>query len=107
GVADTEEDLGELLDGWSRVLRIQALEIQTSNSRTIELWMNLGLTNKVAMVAGASRGLGFAVARALAREGAKVSLSSRSPEAASDAGYRISAETGADVLAVAADVRSA
>ena len=69
--------------------------------------MNLGLTDKVAMVAGASRGLGFAVARALAREGAKVSLSSRSPEAASDAAFKISRETGADVFAVAADVRSA
>ena len=69
--------------------------------------MNLGLANKVAMVAGASRGLGFAVARALAREGAKVSMSSRSPEAASDAAYKISRETGAEVFAVAADVRSA
>ena len=39
--------------------------------------MNTGLTNKIAMVAGASRGLGFAVARALAKEGAKVSISSR------------------------------
>jgi 3-oxoacyl-[acyl-carrier protein] reductase len=69
--------------------------------------MNLGLTDKVAMVAGASRGLGFAVARALAREGAKVSLSSRSPEAASDAAYKISRETGAEIVSVAADVRSA
>jgi len=69
--------------------------------------MNLGLTNKIAMVAGASRGLGFAVARALAREGAKVSLSSRSPEAAAAAADLIRAETGAAVFAVAADVRSA
>ncbi len=69
--------------------------------------MNLGLTNKVAMVAGASRGLGFAVARALAREGAKVSLSSRNPEAAAAAAKRIQEETGADIFAVAADVRSA
>ena len=59
------------------------------------------------MVAGASRGLGFAVARALAREGAKVSLSSRNPEAAVAASNAIRAETGADILAVAADVRSA
>ena len=36
--------------------------------------MELGLKNKIAMVAGASRGLGFAVARALAREGAQVSI---------------------------------
>jgi 3-oxoacyl-[acyl-carrier protein] reductase len=69
--------------------------------------MNLGLTNKIAMVAGASRGLGFAVARALAREGVQVSLSSRSPEAALAAADAIRTETGADVLAVAADVRSA
>ena len=69
--------------------------------------MNLGLTNKVAMVAGASRGLGFAVARALAREGVNVSLSSRSSDAASAAARAIHSETGADVLAVAADVRSA
>ncbi len=69
--------------------------------------MNLGLTNKVAMVAGASRGLGFAVARALAREGAKVSLSSRNPEAALAASNVIGGDTGADILAIAADVRSA
>jgi len=59
------------------------------------------------MVAGASRGLGFAVARGLAREGAKVSMSSRSPEAVSDAAYKISRETGAEVFSIAADVRSA
>ncbi|HSP67843.1 MAG TPA: SDR family oxidoreductase [Bryobacteraceae bacterium] len=68
--------------------------------------MNLGLTDQVAMVAGASRGLGFAVARALAREGARVSLSSSNPEAALAAAHTIRAETGADVLALAADVRS-
>jgi 3-oxoacyl-[acyl-carrier protein] reductase len=69
--------------------------------------MNLGLTNKIAMVAGASRGLGFAVARALAREGANVSLSSRNPEAAAAAAEKIRAETGAEIFAIAADVRSA
>ena len=39
--------------------------------------MDLGLKGKVAMVAGASRGLGFAVAQALANEGALVSIASR------------------------------
>jgi 3-oxoacyl-[acyl-carrier protein] reductase len=68
--------------------------------------MDLGLKNKVAMVAGASRGLGFAVARGLAREGAKVSVSSRNPEAAAEAAEKIRAETGADVFSTAADVRS-
>ena len=69
--------------------------------------MNLGLTNKVAMVAGASRGLGYAVARTLAAEGAMVSMSSRNAEAISAAAQRIQKETGGTVLAVAADVQSA
>jgi len=69
--------------------------------------MNLGLTNKVAMVAGASRGLGFAVARGLAREGAKISMSSRNPEAVGAAAQQIRTETGAEVLAMPADVCSA
>ncbi len=69
--------------------------------------MELGLTNKVAMVAGASRGLGFAVARALAAEGALVSMSSRDADAISAAAQRIQKETGGTVLAVAADVSSA
>lgn len=69
--------------------------------------MNTGLKNKVAMVAGASRGLGFAVARALAREGANISMSSRDAAAVGAAAEKIRAETGAEVLAVAADVTSA
>src|SRR5580692_4890546 len=68
--------------------------------------MDLGLTNKVAMVAGASRGLGYAVARTLAAEGALVSMSSRDAEAISAAAQRIQKETGGIVLAVAADVQS-
>ena len=39
--------------------------------------MDLGLKGKVAMVGGASKGLGYAVARALAGEGAHVSIVSR------------------------------
>ncbi len=69
--------------------------------------MNLGLTNKVAMVAGASRGLGYAVARGLAEEGAHVSIASRDAAAVAAAGKRIEEETGALVLAVATDVSSA
>ena len=69
--------------------------------------MNLGLQGKVAMVAGASRGLGFAVARGLAREGALVSMSSRKGDAIEQAAARIKAETGAEPLAMACDVQSA
>ncbi len=69
--------------------------------------MKLGLTNKVAMVAGASRGLGYAVARALAEEGAQVSIASRDAAAVASAGLKIERDTGARVLAVATDVSSA
>jgi 3-oxoacyl-[acyl-carrier protein] reductase len=68
--------------------------------------MDLGLKGKVAMVAGASRGLGFAVARVLAGEGAVVSISSREAPAIETAAAKIHSETDAEILAVAADVRS-
>jgi 3-oxoacyl-[acyl-carrier protein] reductase len=69
--------------------------------------MDLGLTGKVAMVAGASRGLGYAVARGLAGEGARVSISSRDVASIAGAASRIAAETSADTLATGVDVRSA
>jgi 3-oxoacyl-[acyl-carrier protein] reductase len=59
------------------------------------------------MVAGASRGLGYAVARGLAAEGARVSISSRSDAAIAEAATRIGEQTGAEVIGTAVDVRSA
>ena len=67
--------------------------------------MDLGLKGKVALVSGASKGLGFAVAKALAAEGASVSISSRSQESIEAAARRIEESTGARVLAMAVDVR--
>jgi 3-oxoacyl-[acyl-carrier protein] reductase len=69
--------------------------------------MDLGLKNKVAMVGGASKGLGFAVARALAAEGARVSIASRDKTAIDKAAGTIKGESGSDVLAVAAELSSA
>lgn len=69
--------------------------------------MDLGLQHKVAMVAGASRGLGYGVARALAREGARVSLSSSNQPAIEAAAKTIAQETGGEVVGSACDVRSA
>src|SRR5476649_671545 len=69
--------------------------------------MDLGLTNKVAMVGGASKGLGFAVARALAAEGAQVSIASRDAEAVTRAAATINAAGGGRALAVAADLSQA
>lgn len=67
--------------------------------------MDLGLTGKVALVAGASKGLGYAVARALAADGAHVSISSRDEAAIGAAAKRIEGETGATVRSMAVDVR--
>jgi 3-oxoacyl-[acyl-carrier protein] reductase len=64
--------------------------------------MDLGLKDKVAMVAGASRGLGFAVAQALAAEGARVSIASRDEAAIRAAAQRIGGET----MATPVDVKS-
>lgn len=67
--------------------------------------MDLGLKGKVALIAGASKGLGFAVAKALAAEGAHVSISSRDERAIGDAAKRIESETGSRVLSAPVDVR--
>jgi 3-oxoacyl-[acyl-carrier protein] reductase len=68
--------------------------------------MDLGLKGKVALVAGASKGLGYAVAKALAAEGASVSISSRDAQAIASAAKQIERATGARVLSMAVDVRS-
>lgn len=65
--------------------------------------MDLGLAGKVAAVTGASRGLGFAIARSLAAEGAKVAICARNGGALEAAAEKLRA-TGAQVLSVAADV---
>jgi 3-oxoacyl-[acyl-carrier protein] reductase len=69
--------------------------------------MDLGLQDKVAVVAAASQGLGRAIAAALAAEGVRVAICSRSQERVEAAAKEIRAQTGADVLAVAADVTRA
>lgn len=66
--------------------------------------MDLGLGDKTALVAAASRGLGLASALALAREGANVTVCARGESGLEAAAERIRAETGAQVLAVAADL---
>ncbi|HEV2233931.1 MAG TPA: SDR family oxidoreductase [Terriglobia bacterium] len=69
--------------------------------------MDLGLKGKVAMIAGASRGLGFAIAKVLASEGALVSLASRNSSAISKAVEQIERESGGAVFGFAADVSTA
>jgi 3-oxoacyl-[acyl-carrier protein] reductase len=66
--------------------------------------MDLGLHDKVALVAASSRGLGRAVAEELAREGANLVLCARGLDALRDTADAIRTETGVRVEAVGADL---
>lgn len=68
--------------------------------------MELGLKGRVALVAAASGGIGYASALELAREGARVFICSRDEGRVRAAAERIAAETGAEVKGFAADVTS-
>ena len=70
--------------------------------------MDLGLTDRVAFVAGASSGLGMAAATELAREGARLAICSRSEERIEEAARRIREVAGVQddrVLPLVCDVR--
>jgi 3-oxoacyl-[acyl-carrier protein] reductase len=71
--------------------------------------MDLGLTDKVAIVTGSSRGLGLASARALALEGCRVTVCARTGAALQAAAGDLAAVAGGSerVLAVTADVSQA
>ncbi|MDR3574798.1 MAG: SDR family oxidoreductase [Anaerolineaceae bacterium] len=66
--------------------------------------MDLHLRGKIALVTGASRGLGFATANLLAQEGAKVAVNSRNTDKLNEAVQRIKQDTSAEVIAVPGDV---
>lgn len=66
--------------------------------------MDLGLKNKVAFVAASSQGLGKAVARELAQEGARVIINGRNKETLEQTKAEIEKQTNSEVLAVAGDL---
>ncbi|HEX9822585.1 MAG TPA: SDR family oxidoreductase [Methylomirabilota bacterium] len=66
--------------------------------------MDLGLKGRVALVTGASKGMGRACAVGLAAEGARVVMCARNERDLGAAVDEIKAQTKADVLGVAADV---
>jgi len=68
--------------------------------------MDLGLKGKRALVLAASRGLGYACARGLAREGCHLVICSRDEARIQAAAQQIRTETGARVEALVADVSS-
>ena len=69
--------------------------------------MELGLKGKVAVVTGGSEGLGRASALRFAQEGARVAICARRKEILERAAEEIRNATGAEVLAVPADVAKA
>ncbi len=69
--------------------------------------MDLGLKNKVALVAAASKGLGYGTARALAHEGARVSMCSRTALDIQEAATKLAHESGAETLGIVCDVTQA
>ena len=66
--------------------------------------MDLQLKEKIPLVPAASRGLGFATASTLAREGCRVAVNSRSEENAKAAAEKIASETGTQAIGLAGDV---
>lgn len=69
--------------------------------------MDLGLKGKVALVTAASKGMGKACARGLAAEGARVAMCARTAADLKAAADEVRTQTGAEVLAVEADVTRA
>ena len=65
--------------------------------------MDLGIAGKRALVTGGTRGIGYATALELAREGVSVALCARDGDAAQAAAKRIAAETGAAAFGFRAD----
>ncbi len=69
--------------------------------------MDLGLRGKVALVTAASKGMGKACSLGFAAEGARVAMCARTEGDIKNAAEEVRAKTGAEVLAMTADVTKA
>ncbi len=69
--------------------------------------MDLGLTGKLAVITGGSKGIGLGMARAFAREGANVLITARTEDAITSAAQSIAEEFGVKAIPVASDVSTA
>src|SRR5271154_725011 len=69
--------------------------------------MDLGLKNRVALVAASSQGIGRATAEAFAAEGCRVAMCARNPQTLQAAAEKIRKQFNAEVFAEAFDVTDA
>ena len=68
--------------------------------------MDLGLTGRVAIVTGGSRGVGRAIAGELAREGVDVAVCARSRQSLEETAGALAKETGRRIIPIVADTTS-
>ncbi|MFO1350425.1 MAG: SDR family oxidoreductase [Gammaproteobacteria bacterium] len=66
--------------------------------------MDLGIAGKKAIVCAASKGLGYACARSLARAGVELTIVARTPETLEQAAAELRQSTGVKVAAIAVDI---
>src|SRR5258706_7937380 len=69
--------------------------------------MDMQLKDKLALVSGSTAGIGYAIAAALSREGARVIVNGRTQESVADAVSKIQSATGNEVLGFAGDLGTA
>ncbi len=69
--------------------------------------MDLGIAGKVALVGGASKGLGYAAAERLAQEGVKVAMCARNRDALEKSAAELARSSKGEVIALPADLSKA
>src|SRR5690349_7721159 len=65
------------------------------------------LTNKIALITGGSKGIGYGIAESLLKQGMKVAITSRTKDASEKAAAKLKGIGKVEVLALEADVRNA
>jgi 3-oxoacyl-[acyl-carrier protein] reductase len=66
--------------------------------------MDLQLTGKRALVAGSSKGLGYAIALLLASEGCRVAINGRNTQTINEAAHKLREDTNAEIITLPGDV---